>query len=110
VATDVYERSKKKKKKPSGTADPAEVIRRLAWPPDCLDRAMIGIPKPLMLLYVKLADQPPSFGTLNRLPLEIQHTILNMLDLQTISRISRVSVHGLAVVQNTARTCSFRPA
>lgn len=86
---------------PSGAADPTEVIGRLSRRPDCLDCAMIRIKEePSMLLYLELVDRPRSFGPLARLPLEIQHTILNMLDFQTISRISRVSAHGLAVVQS----------
>jgi hypothetical protein len=84
---------------PLASIDAVDITSLVAWRPDYLPWTMIRTKARSKPPRVKCIDRPSSLGTLDRLPLEIQHSILNMLDLQTISHISRVSSHALAVVQ-----------
>ncbi|KXT08083.1 hypothetical protein AC579_10448 [Pseudocercospora musae] len=46
------------------------------------------------------ASATTSLGNLDKLPLELVHWILSMLDVQTLSRITRTCMRGIAVVES----------
>lgn len=85
---------------PDASDDAEDIVRRVSWRHGFLDHSVISIADPAKPMSVELADRPRSFGALGRLPLEMQHMVLNMLDLQAIMSISRVSVYGRLVVQS----------
>ncbi|KAG9251497.1 F-box domain-containing protein [Emericellopsis atlantica] len=85
--------------------EPEILISRLSHRPRHLLRAMITITSPPQSPDSTLADRVwtnrvSSLTSLDRLPPEIMSTLLDMLDIQSISRFARVSFRGDTFVQS----------
>jgi hypothetical protein len=61
---------------------------------------MISIFKPARLLEIQRNDDTSSAGSLDSLPLELLHSICASLDFQSLSRLSRTSLRGKAIVES----------
>ena len=67
--------------------------------PEHLPKSVIDVPTSYQAFFVpKDRMRTSSLGTLDCLPLELQHDCLSKLDLRSLARLSRVSCHGEAVV------------
>ena len=76
------------------------LISRLSHRPNHLLKAMITIPNPPRASNATLDDRSSSIGCLDRLPFEIVHIILSMLDVQSVTRVASVSIRGGALVRS----------
>uniref|UniRef100_A0A8H7TNU0 F-box domain-containing protein n=1 Tax=Bionectria ochroleuca TaxID=29856 RepID=A0A8H7TNU0_BIOOC len=77
-----------------------DTIKRLAWRPDDLNQSMLSfihMPTPPL---INVASRTPAFGSLDRLPPEILDMVLNLLDLQTLSRMTQTCFSGLSAIQS----------
>jgi hypothetical protein len=75
------------------------LVARLSHRPDNLIQAMITISDPPKLpVTVQAQDQQSSLGTLDRLPSELVHEVLEHLDVQSLTRFSRTSCKAKCVV------------
>ncbi|KAI5458181.1 F-box domain-containing protein [Mariannaea sp. PMI_226] len=80
---------------------PEETLRRFSQQLYHLLDAVITVSSPSKLSNVMDANkQRSSIGALDKLPTEILYAVLNTLDLQSISRFSRVSSRGRLVTQS----------
>jgi drug/metabolite transporter superfamily protein YnfA len=87
---------------------PEKLISCLSYQPSHMLQGMISIsgsPKPCA---IQRDHSSSSIGLLGTLPLEILHLIFNMLDFQSLSHVSRVSLHGRAVVSSLPAYQSLR--
>ncbi|KAK2866809.1 hypothetical protein FQN49_003512 [Arthroderma sp. PD_2] len=83
----------------SKTPSDEDVFTHLSYRPECLQKYMITINKPAKPSTLIHRPDPSSLGLLNPLPLEVLHIALHTLDFQSLSRLSRVSRRGRAVVE-----------
>ena len=84
----------------SKTPSSEELISRLSFRPYDIINRMVSIPDPAKPLAIKRHFSASSIGSLDRLPLELLHWILGLLDAQSVSRVSRVSLRGKAIVES----------
>lgn len=75
------------------------IISRIAHRPRQMVEGMMPILEPAKFPILQRATPPFRNGTLDRLPVELIHTVLNRLDLQSLSRLSCVSLQSKAVVE-----------
>ena len=79
---------------------PDELVSCLSYRPDHMLKGMIPLsvsPKPSAIQRDPVSS---SIGLLGTLPPELLHFVFNMLDFQSLSRVSRVSLQGRAVVSS----------
>ena len=79
---------------------PEELISCLSHRPRHIINGMISIPRPAKPSPIQRDFSSSLIGLLDTLPLELLHSILNMLDFQSLSRLSRVSLRGKATVES----------
>lgn len=80
-----------------------DAVKRLAWRPDDLNQSMLSFVRMSTPPLINVASRTSAFGSLDRLPQEILHIILNLLDLQTLSRMTQTcfsGLSGLSVIQS----------
>jgi len=78
-----------------------KLLSLLAHQPCHIIDGMIKITKPARPLSIERSSNSSNpLGTLNVLPLELLHSILEMLDLQTLSSITRTCLRGTAIVKS----------
>ncbi|KAF7558417.1 hypothetical protein G7046_g5739 [Stylonectria norvegica] len=79
-----------------------ELISHLSHRPWYLNKVMITIPEPLAVRksVADYDDRRSSVGTLERLPLELLHAVVNMLDLQSVSHFALVCLQAKAIVDS----------
>lgn len=80
-------------------SSPEELIARLSYQPHHILNGMISISKPAKRSAIQRDPSSSSLGLLDRIPLELLHLILVMLDFQSLLHVSRVSLLGQVVVQ-----------
>jgi hypothetical protein len=78
-----------------------KIMLYTALPPDPFNdqRGMIIISDPAKRAIIQRSSSS-SFGVLDSLPLEILHHVLELLDFQSLSRLSRVSIAGKSIVES----------
>jgi hypothetical protein len=79
---------------------PEELIARLSYQSRPILNGMISISKPAKRSAIQRDPSSSSLGLLDRIPLELLHLILVMLDFRSLLRVSRVSLLGQVVVQS----------
>ena len=80
---------------------PDFLIERLSWPADDLQKgSMISIQQCIRSTRLQRIPESSSIGLLDALPTELLHSVFNMLDFQSLSRLSRVSHRGKAAVDS----------
>lgn len=79
---------------------PGELLSRLSYRPQELVNGMIPISDPAKPSTLKRDSNGSSIGSLDRIPLELLHSILATLDPLSLSRVSRVSLRGKTVVES----------
>ncbi|KAI9788579.1 MAG: hypothetical protein M1816_006828 [Peltula sp. TS41687] len=79
---------------------PENYISHLSHQPREIYNGMISISKPAKPSTIQRDSASSTIGLLERLPLELVHATLNLLDFQSLSRLSRVSLRGEAVVSS----------
>jgi hypothetical protein len=79
---------------------PPNLITRLSHQPRHMLEGMVPISEPAKRSAIRREPDPLAFGLLDKMPLELLHLVLSMLDLRSLSRISRVSLQGQAVVES----------
>lgn len=77
-----------------------DLVSRLSHQPHSLLRATITIPNPPEPLDAEIGTQFSSIGVLDILPTELLYLVLHILDLESISRVSRVSRRGNVIVKS----------
>lgn len=77
-----------------------ELISRLSYRPTRTLDGMISIPSPKRLSIIKASSRSSSIGLLDRLPIEVIQAVLDTLDVQSLSRFSRVSLQGNIIVKS----------
>ncbi|KAM5475137.1 hypothetical protein MauCBS54593_001609 [Microsporum audouinii] len=82
------------------TACDDDVLLHVAHRPDHLIGFMITVDKPAKPSALRRRSGPSSLGLLDPLSLEILHNALNLLDFQSLSRLSRVSRKGRVTVES----------
>ncbi|KAF3482574.1 uncharacterized protein GIQ15_05333 [Arthroderma uncinatum] len=81
-------------------ASDEDVFSHLSSRPDYLLGPMITVDEPANLCTLARHPGPSSLGRLDPLSLEILHEILYLLDIKSLSRLSRVSHRGRATVES----------
>ncbi|KAI9824126.1 MAG: hypothetical protein M1819_001081 [Sarea resinae] len=80
---------------------PENLIARLSWRPDYIQDSMISIfGETIQSTELPRTSTPRSPGPLDALPIELQHIILNLLDFQSLSRLTRVCRRGKQMVES----------
>jgi hypothetical protein len=80
-------------------ASPDELISRLSHRPRGIINGVISLSEPARYSSIKCVTNTSSVGVLECLPLELLQYIFSMLDLQSLSRVSRVSTRGKCMVE-----------
>ncbi|CAI6340612.1 unnamed protein product [Periconia digitata] len=82
-------------------------ISRLGYQPGYILRGMISLPEPAKSSAIKRnsissssSSSSSSVGLLDILPVELVHCTLSLLDFQSLSHLSRVSLRGYELVRS----------
>ncbi len=79
---------------------PDECISRFSYRPRSILNRMISISEPAQPSGIRRDPSSSSTGLLGKLPVEISHLILGILDFKSLSRLSRASLHCKVVVES----------
>ena len=76
------------------------IISKLSWRPVWAVDSMISIQESIQIPLILSNSQRSSIGRLDALPIEILHTVLNLLDFQSLSRLTLTSHLAKATVES----------
>lgn len=79
---------------------PELLIKRLTWSPDYILNSTISIRESIRSTELQRNLNSSILGSLDILPTEILHFVLNLLDFQSLSRFSRVCHRGKAIIES----------
>ena len=79
---------------------PHDLIARYSYQPDDMLEGMITVHEPTGQSTIRRDSSSSSLGQLDKLPVELLQVLLGLLDLRSISRLSRVSLRGHAIVRS----------
>lgn len=76
------------------------LIKRLSWRADYILNSMISFRDPVPTTIIQRTLGASSIGLLDTLPLELLHSIFNLLDFQSLAHFVLVCHQGKAIVES----------